>query len=176
MLSEELKQQILHSITHPVDRPPGMREQVQAFLCERLGIASYDQPLPVERERGYCWRFCFDAGGKLAPYPMYKTPYEAKRGLSMFRITVSRCGPYVTAESFVTATDDGGATSYFAEERPVSPKAVELAQQAGQRFGLTYLDAAELYAWELEDDVAYEADVDVWEDGWEVPNAFILLF
>ena len=177
MLTEELKQEILHHILHPAERPHGMREQVQIFLYERLGISSYDHFLPVEWRRGYRWVFCFDSKGQLAPYPMNKTPYEAKRELTMLRIAVSRQGPYVSAEScFVTKAPVADRASRFEVERPTSPKAVDLAQQVARQFGLTCLDAEHLYAWELDESVAEAADVDYEDLGWDTPNAFILLF
>lgn len=177
MLSEELKQEILHYILHPAEQPHGMREQVQVFLYDRLGISSYDHFWPVEWGRSYRWVFCFNSNGQLAPYPLNKTPYEAKRGLTMLRIAVSRRGPYVSAKSYVmTRARDADRTSRFEEEHPASPKAVELAQQVARQFGLTYIDAEDLYAWELDESVADAADVDCQDEGWDTPNAFILLF
>jgi hypothetical protein len=179
VLTEESKAQILHYILHPVDRPPGMREQVQAVLFQHFGVEAHDDPFgPVAPgRRGYHWNFCFDTQGRLVLSPPAQTPYETVRGYHVISIAVSRCGPYVTAESYAVIPSETFASGIaFAQERPVSPMAVELAQEVGRRFGLTYLDAAELYAWELEDNVADEAGVDVWDDGWAAPNAFILLF
>lgn len=174
MLTDELKQQILHYILHPVEQPHGMREQVQDFLYDRLGIISYDHYWPVEKRLSYEWVFCFDSNGQLAPYP---TRHEDTPGLTMLCIAVSRRGPYVTAISYVMIRDQyTDKSGVFEPEHHASPKAVELAQQVAQRFGLTYLDADDLYAWELDESVADAADVDFAEDGWEAPNAFILLF
>lgn len=177
MLTEELKAQILHYILHPVDRTPGLRTEVQGFLYERLCIDSYDHYWPVEWGRSYRWVFCFDSNGQLAPWPRYKTPYEIARGYTAFRIAVSRRGPYITAESYVTTRDRyEDRTGRFEEERPASPKAVELTQQVARQFGLTYLDAEDLCGWELDESVADAADVDCQDEGWDTPNAFILLF
>lgn len=176
MLTEQLKRQALDHMVHRAEPPPDLRDRVQAFLLKDLGIAKHDDPYwPVEWGRGFHWTFWFDAKGGAVPSPHGRTPYETVRGHHAISVAVSRCGPYVTAQSYrVEPFEDGG--TIVSKERPVSPKAVNLAHRVAQRFGLTYLDAAELYAWELDESVADAADVDCQDEGWDTPNAFILLF
>jgi hypothetical protein len=173
MLTDELKQQILHYIVHPVDHPPSMRDRVNAFLLGKLGVTTYDQYWPIEWGGSFRWRFCFDELGKLVPPVGMQTPYETVRGHKMISVVVSRGGPFVTAESYIVRRHDDGGVAY-AEERPISLKAIDLAREVAQRFGLTYLDAVELYDWKLDWDVADEAGIDL--EVSEQPNGFALLF
>ena len=175
MLSDDLRREILHAILRPEPCLPGLREQVQAFLYDLLGIDSYEQIYPVVWGASYRWHFCFDPQGKVAPFVRSHVPFRAAQGFSMVTALASRRGPFVTAESApVIPYEDGGTC--FKQELPASDKAAALAQAVATRFGLTYLDAAELYAWELDESVAADAGVDFGEVGWAVPNAFILLF
>jgi len=175
MLTDDLRREVLHAILHPVVHPPEMREQVQAFLYDRLGIASYEQIYPVAWGSSYRWYFCFDPQGNLVPFVRSHVPYRAVRGFSLVTTLVSHRGPFVTAESAPAIPYEDGGIS-FKQELPASAKAAALAQAVAKQFGLTYLDAAELYAWELDESVADDAGVDFGEVGWAVPNAFILLF
>jgi hypothetical protein len=172
MLTDELKRQILQHIIHPVDQPPGMRDRVNAFLLSKFGVASHDQLWPVEWGGAYRWLFHLDDQGKLIPPELSHTPYETARGCSAVSVVVSRRGPFVTAESYVVRRhDDGGIVDVH--ERPVSYKAIELAREVAQHFGLTYVDAVELYDWELDYDVADEAGIDLEASE---PSGFTLLF
>ena len=176
MLTEQLKHQALHHMVHRAEPPPDLRDRVKAFLFQDLGVAEHDDPYwPVESGRGFHWTFWFDAKGWAVPSPHGRTPYETVRGYHAIAVAVSRCGPYVTAQSYrVEPFKDGG--TIVSKELLVSREAIELAHRVAQRFGLTYLDAAELYAWELDESVADAAGVDFEDEGWERPNAFMLLF
>jgi hypothetical protein len=175
VLTEDLKTQILQHIVHPVRPPSELRQHVQAFLYDELSIDSYEQICPVEWGSSYRWDFCFDSQGKLVPYVRSNVPYKSVQGFSKVSTLISRRGPFVTAESYAVGPYEDGGT-IFKQEFPVSAKAAALAQQVAQRFGLTYVDAAELHAWELDESAADAAGVDFEDEGWETPNAFILLF
>ena len=182
MLSDDLRREILHAILRPEPCLPGLREQVQTFLYELLGIDSYDRfglgsPEPhdsVVWGSSYRWDFCFDARGKLVPFFRSDVPYGAVQGFTKVTTSVSGRGPYVSAESATVSVWD--RWTGFKQELPASAKAAALAQAVAKRFGLTYLDAAELYGWELDESIADAVGADVQDAGWEVPNAFILLF
>lgn len=181
MLTEELKRQILHDIRHPAEPAAGRRKQIRAFLCEQLGIAPRDYEWLADF--GIRWCFFFDADGRLVRYPDDGTHYEAVRGYSRICIRVSRTAPYVTAESYVVKKDEPPRPDDrwgWAVQRPILPRAEQLARQAAARFGLTYLspeECDELLMWQLADEMA-EAPVyiDIWRDGWEHPNGYLVLF
>lgn len=174
MITEDLKSTILHHIAQPIRSPSQLRQHVQAFLYDELEIDSYEQIYPVDGS-SYRWDFCFDSQDKLVPYVQSNVPFASVNGFSKASILVSRRGPFVTSESFLVRPYEGGGVM-FKLALPASARAATLAQRVAQRFGLTYLDAADLYSWELDASVADAAGVDFEDEGWETPNAFILLF
>lgn len=174
MIAEDLKATILQHIAHPIRSPLELRQTVQAFLYDELRIDSYEQILPVDGS-SYRWDFCFDSQDRLVPYVQSNVPFGSVIGFSKASILVSRRGPFVTSERFlVRPYQDEGIV--FRLELPCSTRAAALAQRVAQRFKLTYLDAADLYSWELDASVADAAGVDFEDEGWDTPNAFILLF
>lgn len=172
MLNYQLKQQLLERIGHPVDQPPGTRTNVEAFLLKVIGLPLLSQGTPVKCGRAYRWDFCFDDQGNSVPPDPFHTLFEHARVRTMVSISVSRCGPYVTAESYVAEKHSDGRVDWV-EERPISPRAIQLARSVAERFDLTYLDAEELYAWELDSSVADEAGIDLEASE---PSGFTLLF
>jgi hypothetical protein len=172
MVDTSLKQKLLHHIRHPVDLPPRIVAGIQSFLLATVGLPSLAQGAPVEWGRAYRWKFCFDEkGNPVRPDPL-QTPFEKARARTKMSISVSRCGPYVTAESYGAEKHSDGRVDWV-EERPISPRSTQLARSVAERFDLTYLDAEELYAWELDSSVADEAGIDLEASE---PSGFTLLF
>lgn len=160
LLNEQLKQQLLECIKRPVAPPADLRGRVTAFLLAKQGVSAYDRIWPIEWGRAFWWHFYFDERDRLVPPAPPRTPFDAARAKSSITVVISRCGPYVTAESARAAKNDDGNLTYTSEQ-PVATKADQLAREVGARFGLTYLDAAEMYAWELDRAIVDDAGIDL---------------
>jgi hypothetical protein len=172
VLSDHLKQKLLDCIRRPTGVPPRVPTEIQSFLLKTIGLGSLDQGTPVEWGRAYRWDFCFDDQGNSVPPDPFQTLFEHARVRTKMSISVSRCGPYVTAESYGAEKHSDGRVDWV-EERPISPRSIQLARSVAERFDLTYLDAEELYAWELDSSVADEAGIDLEASE---PSGFTLLF
>jgi hypothetical protein len=172
VLSDQLKEKLLGCIRHPIDLPAGARTEIEAYLLATIGLCSVDQGFPVEWGGAYQWEFRFDELGKPVPRDPPRTPAELSRARNLISIVVSRRGPYVTALSWVHGKAFDGQVGWV-EERPISPRAIRLAQSVAERFDLTYLDAEELCSWELDRSVEDEAGIDLEASE---PSGFTLLF
>lgn len=174
MLTDAEKAEILNHISSKHEWNTDKRDAIERFIREELGAKELSAFWPVERGNSYEWKVYFDLNGSVIAEDPPQMPFGERRAHSMFALTVSRRGPYVTAGSFRLAFSDLIPTKCgFYPEASVNTKAVAWAKEVANKFRLHYVDSAELLAWKISEEFTDAANIFL---EFAEPDGFNLLF
>jgi hypothetical protein len=154
--------------------PPGLIEAVDKFVRHELKISRFQRRM--QWDRAEMWECPLDAkGNNIEPDPP-RTPMAECRARRMIKLLVSLQGPFVTAETSTLKprNDLSDRDCAMARDEAATADAVGMAQRIAERFGLHYLDAAELRAWKIDETTLEDHAWSHLED--DEPDGFNLLF